>query len=224
MTPDERWLAAEWPFVRANLPAPPARALEIGCGSRGGFVPRLRADTYGAIGIDPEAPEESEYRRVEFERDDNPEYLDAVVASASLHHVVDLGVVLDKARAMLAPAGTMVIVEWARERFDDATARWCFNRLAPPGDEPGWLHECEAEWQASSEPWDSWSRNWAEQRQLHTGQEILRELDTRFECRRLEYGPYFFPGLTSVTEAEEQAAINAGLIQANRIHYVGTLR
>jgi len=32
MTPDERWLAALWPSVRAPLPAPPARVLQIGCG------------------------------------------------------------------------------------------------------------------------------------------------------------------------------------------------
>lgn len=44
MTPDERWLATLWPSVRAPLPAPPARVLEIGCGPLGGFVPMLRAD------------------------------------------------------------------------------------------------------------------------------------------------------------------------------------
>jgi SAM-dependent methyltransferase len=224
MTPDERWLAAVWPFVRDNLPTPPARVLEIGCGPLGGFVPRLLADRYAAIGIDPEAPEGPEYRRVEFERDDIPGYVDAVVASASLHHVVDLGVVLDRAQEMLPPAGALVIVEWASERFDDATATWCFDRLAGSGDESDWLAECRAGWRASSEPWDSWCRTWAEQHRLHTWQEISRELDARFECRRLDDGPYYFPGLASVTESEEQAAIDAGRIQANRIQYAGSRR
>jgi SAM-dependent methyltransferase len=223
MTPDERWLAAVWPFVRESLPAPPARVLEIGCGPLGGFVPRLGSGGYEAIGIDPEAPEKPEYRRVEFERDDSQAHVDAIVASVSLHHVEDLGVVLDRARAVLAPAGTLVIVEWARERFDDATATWCFNRLVESNDGAGWLQDCRSEWQASGQPWGSWIGSWAEQQRLHTGREILGELDSRFECRRLEYGPYFFPGLTGVSEEDEQAAIDGGLISANGIRYVGTL-
>lgn len=215
MTPEDTWLAAVWPFVRDNLPAPSARVLEIGCGALGGFVPELGVGGYRAVGIDPEAPEEPEYRRMEFERYDTAECVDAIVACTSLHHVVDLGEVLGKVMAMLAPAGVLVIVEWARERFDEATARWCFNRLAPPGDEPGWLHEYQAEWRASGEPWAACCGTWAEQERLHAGQDVLRELDARFDCRSLEYGPYFFPDLANISEAEERAAINAGLIQGD---------
>jgi SAM-dependent methyltransferase len=223
VTPDERWLAAVWPFVRDNLPAAPARVLEIGCGPLGGFVPALQVGGYRAVGIDPEAPEGSEFRQVEFEHYDSDEHVDAIVACASLHHVVDLGEVLGKAGAMLAPRGAVVIVEWARERFDQATARWCFDRLASDGDEPGWLQQCQAEWRASGETWDAYCHSWAEQERLHAGEDILQELDARFDCRRLEYGPYFFAGLNGVTEAEEQAAVDARLIQANRIQYVGAL-
>ncbi len=32
MTPDERWLAAVWPFVRDSLPAAPARVAAIDSG------------------------------------------------------------------------------------------------------------------------------------------------------------------------------------------------
>jgi hypothetical protein len=48
VTTDERWLAAVWPFVRASLPAAPARVVEIGCGPLGGFVPRLESAGYRA--------------------------------------------------------------------------------------------------------------------------------------------------------------------------------
>ena len=54
------------------------------------------------------------------------------MACTSLHHVADLGDVLDGVGAALAPDGALVVVEWAWERFDEATARWCFARLAPP--------------------------------------------------------------------------------------------
>ena len=224
MTPDERWLAAVWPFVRAWLPGSPAGVLEIGCGPLGGFVPALRSAGYQAAGVDPEAPEGPWYHRIEFERYEVPAPGQAVVACTSLHHVADLGEVLNLAGAALVPGGTLIVVEWARERFDEATARWCFARLPPPSADPGWLQERHDQWRASGLPWDSYCRAWAEEEGLHAGQDIVRRLDARFDPQSLTYGPYFFPDLAGVSETEEQAAIDAGEIQANRIAYVGRRR
>jgi hypothetical protein len=56
MTPREQWIAATWALVRSWLPEPPARVVEIGCGSLGGFVPMLRADGYDAVGLDRRRP------------------------------------------------------------------------------------------------------------------------------------------------------------------------
>jgi SAM-dependent methyltransferase len=222
MTADERWLAAEWPFVRAQLPAPPACVLEIGCGPLGGFVPMLRASGYDATGVDPEAPQGAGYGQIEFERYDPPQPVDAIVACTSLHHVADLGHVLALAESALVPGGVLVVVEWARERFDEATARWCFDRLPEPEEGPGWLHERCAGWRASGRSWDAYCRWWAEQEGLHSGDDIVRELQARFDGRELGYGPYFFPDLAETSQADEQAAIDTGQIQANRIHYRGT--
>ncbi len=99
MTPDERWLAAVWPFVRAWLPGPPAAVVEIGCGPLGGFVPMLRSAGYDAAGVDPKAPDGPWYHRVEFERYEMPGPAKAVVACTSLHHVADVGQVLNLAAA-----------------------------------------------------------------------------------------------------------------------------
>jgi SAM-dependent methyltransferase len=224
VTPDERWLGAVWPFVRASLPAAPARVLEVGCGPLGGFVPMLHSAGYEATGVDPEAPQGLGYSRVEFERHDLPEPADAIVACTSLHHVADLGEVLDLVDAALVPGGLLVVVEWARERFDEATARWCFGRLQPPAGEPRWLHRRCAEWRDSGQPWDAHFCSWADAEGLHAGQDVLRELDTRFDAEAIAYGPYFFPDLTGLSEADEQAAIDGGQIQANRIQYVGRRR
>jgi SAM-dependent methyltransferase len=225
MTPDERWLAAVWPFVRSWLPASPARVVEIGCGPLGGFVPMLRSAGYEAVGVDPEAPEGQWYRRVEFERHETPR-VGAVVACTSLHHVADLGDVLGRVEAGLDPGGALVVVEWARERFDEATARWCFDRLpAPSGPEDaGWLAQRRDQWRASGLRWDEYCRAWAQEEGLHAGQDVLRELDARFDRQMLGYGPYFFPDLAGVSEHTEQAAIDAGEIQANRIAYAGRRR
>jgi SAM-dependent methyltransferase len=181
----------------------------------------LRAAGYEASGIDPEAPPGPWYCRVEFERYDMPGPADAIVACTSLHHVADLGQVLDLADAALVPGGLLVVVEWARERFDEATARWCFDRLPQPEGDPGWLDQRRAAWRESGQPWTAYCRSWAEAEGLHAGQEILRELRARFDSEPVTYGPYFFPDLVGISEADEQVAIDRGQIQANRIQYVG---
>jgi SAM-dependent methyltransferase len=195
--------------------------VEIGCGPLGGFVPMLRSAGYAASGVDPEAPEGPWYHRVEFERYEMPGPVRAIVACTSLHHVADLGEVLNLAGTALMAGGPLVVVEWARERFDEDTARWCFDRLPPPSDDHGWLLHRRDEWRASGLPWDGYCRAWAEEEGLHAGQDIVRELDARLDRQVLTYGPYFFPDLADVSEEDEQAAIGAGEIQANRIAYVG---
>jgi SAM-dependent methyltransferase len=244
----------------------------------------LESAGYQATGIDPEAPAGSSYRQVEFESYEAPGPADAVVASASLHHVADLAVVLDQVKALLVPAGRVVIVEWAHERFDETTARWCFARLPHPGQdhaptsesdkdhtrlpdpgqdhawlpgsgeghtpppeaghdharlpgsgqdhipppEPGhdhsWLNHRRAEWRESGQPWADYLRSWAQAGGLHPGQDILAALDARFDSEPVTYGPYFFMDLAGTSEADEQAAIDAALIQANRIQYAGRPR
>ena len=117
-----------------------------------------------------------------------------------------------------------MVAEWARERFDEAKARWCFDRLPLPGDDPGWLSRRYAQWRASGQPWEACLRSWAEAEGMHTGREILRQLRARFDIGPVTYGPCFFPDLAGVSEADEQAAIHRGQIQANRMQYVGRRR
>ena len=117
-----------WPGVRGWLPAPPARVLEIGCGPHGGFVPKLSSSGYEVVGVDPDAPEGVEYRRIHFEHAGLESGFDVVVASTSLHHVADPAEVIDRIASVLADAGIVVVVEWASEDFDEPTARWCFRK------------------------------------------------------------------------------------------------
>jgi hypothetical protein len=168
MAPDDRWLAAVWPFVREQLPAGPAGVLEVGCGTLGGLVPALQD--------------------------------------------------------LLAPAGKLVAVEWAWERFDEATARWGFARLAPPapGAEPGWLPKHQQWWSASGRSWDHYLRDWATEERLHPGETILRGLETRFTREHAADAPYLFADLADTSETEERAAIDAGQIRAIGIRYTAT--
>src|SRR5262245_18474140 len=168
-----------WPVVRARLPAPPARVLEIGCGRLGGFVPMLRSSGYEAVGVDREAPDEADYRRVDFEALEPRGDADAVVAARSLHHVGDEGEVVDHLSRALVPGGTLVVIEWNWEAFDKATAEWCFQRLRP--EDGGWLERRRDEWVASGRPWRVAMREWAEREHLHPVDTLLGLLDERFQ-------------------------------------------
>jgi SAM-dependent methyltransferase len=192
--------------------------VEIGCGTRGGFVPMLLADGYAAIGVDPEAPDGESYRRTEFEQAELPGQVDAVVACTSLHHVSDPALVVDRIAETLTDAGTLVVVEWDWERFDEQTARWGFERLAADS-AGGWLQGLRGKWAASGLSWEDSLGSWARQHGIHGAEELVRLLDRRFERTHLARGPYLFHDLTGTSEADEQEAIDAGRIRAIRLDY-----
>src|SRR5246500_1495640 len=154
VSPGDIWLSATWPFVRDQLPPPPARVIELGCGPAGGHGPALIQAGYDATGVDPEAPEGPGYVRAAFEEYRPPGPADAVVASVSLHHVGDPGVALDHVAQVLRPAGVLVVVEWISEGFDEATAQWCFGHRLRDQAEPGaWLGGMSAGWAECGRGW-----------------------------------------------------------------------
>ena len=216
----EGWLGAVWPVVQGFLPRPPARVVEIGCGSLGGFVPMLSSSGYDASGVDPNAPEGASYRRVEFENAEPFADVDALVASTSLHHVTDPADVLDRVIRALGPGGRIVVIEWDREAFDEPTAEWAFARL---DSEPGWLHRLRDGWSDSGQQWSDYLDAWADEEGITAGETLVGLLDDRFARVYLERGPYLFPDLAGTTEEDERAAIDAGTIRATSIDYVGTI-
>src|SRR5687768_9945052 len=79
-------------FVLSQLPPPPRRVLEVGCG-RGELALALDAAGYEVVAVDPDAPEGPIFRRTTIEELDEPGPFDAIVAAFSLHHVHDLDAV-----------------------------------------------------------------------------------------------------------------------------------
>jgi SAM-dependent methyltransferase len=219
---DEIWLAATWPFVREQLPPPPARIVELGGGEAGGQLTALLSVGYDATGVDPEAPEGPAYRRSAFEDywPDTP--ADAVIASLSLHHVAEPAAVLDHVCHILAPGGTLVVIEWISECFDKATAEWCFGHEVRDRTQPGaWLAELRGEWGESALPWEVFCRRWLERHGLHSASTIRRALDARFVTTHDSSGPYYFPDLLDADAAIERAAIDTGAIKAGCLRYAG---
>jgi SAM-dependent methyltransferase len=110
-------------FVLAQLPLPPARVLEVGCGE-GELARALEAQGYAVVAVDPEAPEGPIFRRTTIEAFDEAGPFDAVVASRSIHHVHDLGGVLDKLVRLLAGGGPLILNEFAWDLREPMTPEW----------------------------------------------------------------------------------------------------
>jgi SAM-dependent methyltransferase len=108
-------------FVLSQLPSAPARVLEVGCG-KGDLARALVAAGHEVVAIDPEAPQGAIFRRTTIEAFDEAGPFDAVVASLSLHHVEDLGGVLDKLARLLR--GPLILNEFAWDRYEPMTPEW----------------------------------------------------------------------------------------------------
>ena len=196
-------------FVLSQLPPPPARVLEVGCGPEGGVTPALAAAGYDVLGIDPLAPEGELFRPISLEELDDRGPFDAVVASRVLHHVHPLGPALDKL-ARLAPL--LVLDEFAWEQLDAATQDWYENQhrlLSAAGHQP-------------SGPSDltQWRQEHAD---IHPSDVLLDELRARYRVTFFERRPYLYRWLGGpATEALEQTLLGAGAIRAIGFRWVGT--
>lgn len=192
-------------FVIGNIPPPPARVLEIGCGA-GELARALAAARYDVTAVDPDAPEGAIFERMQFEELPERDRFDAVVASRSLHHIADLGAAVDKIARLLDPAGVLVLDEFAWDRLDTATAVWLHER--------GMHGEVER-----------WRDDWREEHEgLHDYEAMRRELDRRFNERFLAWVPYLYRyEETDITPVEEQILIEAGRIRPIGFRYVGAI-
>ncbi|MEO8289749.1 MAG: class I SAM-dependent methyltransferase [Gaiellaceae bacterium] len=181
-------------FVFAELPDPPVRVLEVGCG--GGELARaLAAAGYDVLAVDPDAPDGPLFRRTKIEELEDPGPFAAAVASRSLHHVHDLAVALDKIVGLLGPGGCVVLDDFGWERLDARSAVRVGIELA--------------EWRE-------------EHAGLHTSEAIVRELDRRLSRRRLVWGPDLYrEERAAVTWELERNLIETGELEAIGFRYVG---
>ena len=195
-------------FVLSQLPPPPARVLEVGCGREGGVTPALADRGYDVLGIDPRAPEGRLFRPIALEELEEPADFDAVVASRVLHHVHPLEPAVEKL-ARLAPL--LLLDEFAHERIDAAARDWYesqFRILVATGQEP---------------PGPPDLARWREDHQgLHPSGTLLAALEALFETRHLEWRAYLYRWLGGVsTEALEDVLVAARAIPALGFRYAG---
>jgi hypothetical protein len=198
-------------FVLSQLPPPPGRVLEVGCGREGGVAPALVTAGYDVLAVDPNAPEGPFYRQLTLEEFDDPGPFDAVVAGRVLHHVHPLGPALDKL-AGLAPL--LILDEFAWNHMDEPTVDWYeaqHRLLVAAGREPKGPAEL-AEWRARHAD-------------LHPYETLRAEVAARYDERDFEWRPYFYRWLGGpASEALEEGLISAGAIRPIGFRYAGVRR
>jgi hypothetical protein len=196
-------------FVLRQLPPPPARVLEVGCGDRGGLVDDLTAAGYDVLGVDPHAPEGKRFVRGEFQELDGE--WDAAFAGRMLHHVRPLAESLDRL-ASLAPL--LVVDEFAWNRIDPAAQEWYeqqYRILRAAGADP-----------YGPATLDEWREHHPD---LHPDDVVLGELRARYDELAFERLPYMHRWLGGPSsEALEQTLVDAGAFPAIGYRWAGSAR
>jgi SAM-dependent methyltransferase len=182
-------------FVLSQLPPPPRRVLEVGCG-QGELALALASRGYEVVAVDPEAPDGPIFRRTTIEELDEPGPFDAAIAGYSLHHVAGLEPVLEKLHGLLAPDGLVIVDDFGWDLLDQTTA---------------------AHYDIDFREWDE------EHDDLHRFLELRAGLERRFLEHHFSREPYFARWLDA-DEDEERRLIEAGEILALGFRFAGSPR
>ena len=183
-------------YVRAALPPPPARVLEIGAGE-GELAAVLRAAGYDVTAIDPKGGDGVEQVAL-LDLDAPPRTFDAAVAMVSLHHVVPLGHSLRRLSEVMRHGARLVVDEFDVDLLDERASAW-------------WLGQNGHDKQPADHV--------AEMREhLYSVGQIREELAAWFDLGEPVPGAYFYrwPDRPELRDEEER------LIAAGELPAVGT--
>jgi SAM-dependent methyltransferase len=191
--------AALLAFVRANLPPPPLRVLEVGAGD-GELARALAAAGYEVVAIDPQ-PGGAEVRPVALlELDEPSAAFDAALAVTSLHHVEPLEESVRHLADLLRPGGLLLVDEFDVAAFDVRAAEWWLRQRRSRGAaDDTTAEELVGEHRAH----------------LHALERVVASLEPSFRAGAPLYGPYLYRwGLDESLRPVEEQAIAGGEIPA----------
>lgn len=196
-------------YVRASLPEPPARVLEVGAGD-GQLAAALRELGHDVTAVDPkgEAPGVQPVALLDLEAPAGS--YDAAVAIVSLHHVEPLAESVAHLAKLVRPGGTLVVDEIDLDRIDERAVRWQILQREAAG------HE------RTHEPAEA-----LEELRHHIASlaQVQEALEPHFELGQPVRGSYLYrwhvpPGLRRV----EERLIALGQLPAIGARLVGTRR
>lgn len=196
-------------FMRANLPEPPARVLEVGAGD-GRLARALRAAGYDVLAIDPSS-EADDVRAVALADLDEPTAsFAAAVAAVSLHHVDPLEESCLRLGELVEPGGPLVLDEFDVGAFDLTAAAW-------------WLDQQRALGKPQTKTADELVHEHREH--LHPLDRILDALEPHFELGPPLRGAWLHRwSLGESLRAAEEEAIARGALPATGARLVGRRR
>jgi 2-polyprenyl-3-methyl-5-hydroxy-6-metoxy-1,4-benzoquinol methylase len=132
-------------FVKAMIPQPNLKILEVGCGN-GYLSLELARDGHKVIGLDkspeiiqaaegtklahPATPDFGELTYVcadigEWQAEENS--FDVVIINRTLHHLHHLQPTLTKVKQLLKNSGRLICQDYAYDRFSEQTASWMYS-------------------------------------------------------------------------------------------------
>jgi SAM-dependent methyltransferase len=186
-------------FVRANLPAPPARILEVGAGD-GDLARALAELDYDVLAIDPEPQGVNVQAAALHELDEPASSFDAAIAVVSLHHIDPLDESARRLAEVLKPGAAFLVDEFDVAAFDRHAATWWLEQRRNLGAEDertadDVVHEYRAH--------------------LHPLQRMIEALEARFEIGTPLRGAYLYRwGLDQSHRQEEENLIARGRLPA----------
>ena len=196
-------------FVRANLPEPPARVLEVGAGA-GRLARGLRAAGYDVLAIDPRS-DDDDVRAVALADLDEPAgSFAAAIAVVSLHHVEPLEESCRRLGEVVEPGGTLVVDEFDVDAFDLGAAAWWLEQRAAIGEpQAKTAEELVADHRAH----------------LHPLERVLAALEPHFELGPPVRGAWLhYWKLGDSMRAVEEETIARGRLRATGARLVGRRR
>jgi 2-polyprenyl-3-methyl-5-hydroxy-6-metoxy-1,4-benzoquinol methylase len=132
-------------FVKAMIPSPGQRILEIGCGN-GYLTLELAREGHTVVGLDKSQdilavaeqtrkahPETPDFGKLDYICADASMWsagessFDVVVLNRTLHHLHHFQAILDKIQRLLTPNGLLICQDYAYDRLNDRTASWVYG-------------------------------------------------------------------------------------------------
>jgi SAM-dependent methyltransferase len=195
-------------FVRAALPPPPARVLEVGAGD-GALAADLAAGGYDVRAIDPRGGDGVEPVALH-DLEAGPDSFHAAVAVVSLHHVHPLAGSFRRLAEVLRRGAPLIVDEFDAERLDERAAEW-------------WLAQRRA---IGSDRGESAAEHVAEMREhLHPVARITEELAPWFDVGTPVPGPFLYRRhLDWALRPVEEGLIAAGALPAVGVRFVAVRR